>query len=70
MHSRSIAQIGDYVLDFAERDEIAERFLAGEEPDALTPVFRDVSAKQFLGLKSRGEKMDIVNQGVVNGGCG
>ena len=70
MHGCSVAQIGDYVLDFAERDEIAERLLAGEKPDALPAVLGDVRAKEFLGLKASGEKMDIVDQCVVNGGCG
>ena len=44
--------------------------MTGEKPDALAAVLGNVRAKEFLGLKASGEKMDIVDQGVVNGGCG
>ncbi len=70
MQSCRIAQVGDDLFDFAEGDEVTERFLTGEEPDALTAVFGDVGAKEFLGLKSSGKKMNVVDQSVVDGGCG
>src|SRR5580658_1300543 len=66
MYGRGIAQIGDDFLDLAERDEIAERFLAGEEPDALAAVFGDVGTKEFLGFEASGKKMDVVDEGVAD----
>ncbi len=70
MNAGGIAQVGDDVFDFAERDEITQGFLAGIEPHALAAVFGDVSAEEFCGLESGGEKVHVVHEGVrdVSGG--
>src|SRR5579872_3488688 len=70
MHGRRVAKILDDIRDLSERDKITERFLAGEKPDGLALVFRDISAKEFIGFKSGGEKMDVVNEGVADAGRG
>jgi hypothetical protein len=36
----------------------------------LAAVFSDISAKQLLGLKPSGKKMDVVDEGVPNAGRG
>ncbi len=66
----SIAQIGDDVFDFAERNEIAQDFLPGVQPHGPATVLGDVGAKEFFRLETRGEEMHVVNKGVghVRGG--
>ena len=70
MHSGGIAKIFNDIDDLAEGDEITQGLLAGEKPDALAAVFCDISAKQFLGLKPSGKKMDVVDEGIPNSGRG
>ena len=64
MHAGRIAQIRDDLCDFAERDEIAQRFLPGIKPDALAAIFGDVSAEELFGFKSGGEKVHVVYERV------
>jgi hypothetical protein len=66
MKACRFAKIGDDLLDFAERNEVAEFFLAGIEPDALAAVFCNVGAEKFFRLKSRGEKVDVIHKRVSN----
>jgi hypothetical protein len=70
MHSRRIAKILGDIYDLAERDEISQGLLAGEKPDALAAVFSDISAKELLGLKPSGKKMDVVDEGLPDTGRG
>src|SRR6266851_3138207 len=73
MDAGSIAQIGDYVFDFAERNEIAQSLLPWVKPYGFAAVFGDVGAKEFFRLEASGEEMHIVNKGVGNvrgGKCG
>src|SRR4029077_10501534 len=70
MQSRCFAQVGDDVFDFAEGDEITERLLTGEEPNALAAIFGDVGPKELLGFKAGGKKMNIIDEGVANAGGG
>src|SRR5690242_11825878 len=48
MQGRSVAQVGDDLLDFSKRDQITERLLSGKNPNALAAIFGDVSAKKLL----------------------
>jgi hypothetical protein len=66
MKAGRFAKIGDDFLDFAKGNEVAELFLAGIEPDALAAVFSNVGAEKFFGLKSRGEKVDVIHKRVSN----
>jgi hypothetical protein len=70
MQSRCFAQVGGDLFDFAEGDEITERLLTGEEPNALAAIFGDVCPKEFLGFKASGKKMNIIDEGVANAGGG
>ena len=64
VNAGGIAQIGEDVFDFAERNEVAQGLLAGVEPHTFAPVFGDVSAKQFFGLEPGGEKVHVVHERV------
>jgi len=65
-----IAQIGDDVRDFAERNEIAQGFLAGVEPHGAATVFGKVGAKELFRFEAGGKKMDVIDKGIsdVRGG--
>src|SRR6266478_6667812 len=61
-------EIGDDLLDGAERNEVAKGFLAGDDPNGLTVIFSNVIGEQLLRLEARGEEMNIVENGVSNVG--
>src|SRR5579859_4450907 len=58
------------VLDFPERNQVAQRLLPGKKPHGFTAVLSLVRAKKFAGFKSSAEKMKIVDQGVTYLRCG
>src|SRR2546429_4589546 len=70
MNAGCIAQIGEDVFDFAERNEVPQGLLAGIEPHTFTAVFGDVSAKEFFGLEPGGEKVHVVHERVGDFGLG
>ena len=70
MNGGSFAKIFDDIDDFAERDVVTERFLAGEKPDALAAVFGDVGAEEFFWFETGGKKMNVVDESVVDSGGG
>ena len=59
-----VTQVRDDLLDLAERDEIAERFVSGKEADGLAAIFRDVVSEKLLRLEARGEKVDVIDKRV------
>src|ERR1700676_827279 len=63
---RGLLQIVDHLLDSSERNQIPKNFLAGDQPNGLPMVFRDVVRKKLLWLESGRQKVDIVENGVAN----
>src|SRR5258708_2119899 len=63
--SGCVAHIFDDVFDLSEWHQIAQRLLAGEKAHTLSAILGLIGAKKFLRLKSRGQKVKIVDQRVI-----
>src|ERR1700757_1085887 len=59
-------EISNDLLDGSERNQVAKNFLPGNQANSLSMIFRDVVGKKLVGLESRGKKMNVIQNGVVD----
>ncbi len=63
-------EIGNDLLDGAKRNQVAKNFLTGDKTNRLTLIFCDVIDKKLVRLETGGEKVDIVEDSVLDIGFG